>query len=574
MAMGEFENGEFAEDAGDDSDDIARFERQCAARARAEGLPVRDDEDEDALSDDNKVAKVAQHRRPLASPQNGGGGDGEYRRRCAQLQEKLARREMELAQVKGDLELMGKEGPSGDAVTELKQRLLDVSKKHRALKVNSESQKARISQLEGEMRKPKEELRKQAEEIAAQTYGAMLGDGTEDWKKKYLQASNQLQQARQEAHELRTETQRQKKVLIKELGPDESLERAMAAADDPAGAGWKGRAAQMAQLQKQVRELKEQLKSRVEPSEADSEAMLTPQKAPPKRIAGVAEKDRAAVDKAAEKRREEFDRLQEEVERLRGEQAEAKRKREGLKSRNGLLEGQLKEMKVHMTTCVQKSENDDELVAALRRQLGRHGTSMQPEENSEDAEGLRQENEELQAQLERQAQIVLQLKQKNLQDTCEAGSVRMGPRSVDAETPASAFVERVRYLEAENAKQIEHVRLLQRQLGEDEAEGPGRPFSAGSSMNVKERLRQMGDRLATSERENATLRQLAEEQRPSSSASGRSSSAGPRGALGPDMEQLLRQNEALKREVAGLRRGGGSTRDRVSSPCSSLGGDR
>jgi chromosome segregation ATPase len=481
------------------------------------------------------------------------------------LQDKLARREAELSQVKGDLDLMGKEGPSGEAVTELKQRLLDVSKKHRRLQVNSESQKSRIQQLESELKKPREEARKQAEEIAAQTYGAMLGDGSEDWKKKYLQASNKLQEARQEAHELKTEMHRHKKVLIKELGPDEPLEKVLATADDPGAAGWKGRAAQIAQLQRHLREMKEQVKRVGEPSEADTE------KAVPRRSAAAAEKDRAAVDKAAEKRREEFDRLQEEVEKLRSDQADAKRKREGLKSRNAVLEGQLKELKAHVTTLVQKSENDDELVSALRRQLGRHGPSMQLDDISEETENLRQENEELQAQLERQAQIVLQLKQKSLAATCDAGSVRLGPRSLDPQTPTGALSERVRFLEAENAKHVEHVKLLQHQLGEDA--GPGRPFSAESSMNLKERLRQLSDKLATSERENQTLRHRVEEQRPSSSASGRSSSAGPR-SMGPDMEQLLRQNEALKREVAGLMRVGGSTPKRVGSPCSSLGGDR
>merc|ERR1719502_1461818 len=148
---------------------------------------------------------------------------------------------------------------------------------------------------------------------------------------------------------------------------------------------------------------------------------MTPQR--PRRSTVVSEKDRAAVDKAAEKRREEFERLQEEADRLRTEQADAKRKREGLKSRNAVLEGQLKELKTHVTTLVQKSENDDALVSALRRQLGRHGASQEDDVASEDVECLRRENEELQAQLERQAQIVLQLKQKNLAATCEAGSL-------------------------------------------------------------------------------------------------------------------------------------------------------
>jgi hypothetical protein len=573
--MGEYEHGDLSEDGGDDSDDIARFERQCAARARAEGLPQLQDEEEDALSDDNPVhARLDVHRRPAASPQNKG-SDGEWQRRCSELQSKLSRREAELSQVKGDLELLGKEASSGsgDAVAELKQRLLDISKKHRRAQVTAETQKSRIQQLEAELRKPREEAKRQAEEVAAQQYGAILGDG-EDFKKKYLQASNKLQESRHETHELRTEMHRQKKVLIKELGSEDSLEKALAAADDPGAAGWKGRAAQISQLQRQLRDFKEQLKEHPGCSEADAD-VSTPQRAQPRRSAPVADKDRAAVDKAAEKRREEFEKLQEEVERLRSEQGETKRKCDGLKSRKNMLESQVKELKVHVITLVEKSENDDALVSALQRQLGRQGPSMDLQDISEDTErleNLRLENEELQAQLERQAQIVLQLQQKNIAAACESGSARLGPRSVDPGTPTSALSDRVRFLEADNAKQQEHVKMLQKQLGQEDT-GPGRPFSAESSLDLKDRLRHMGDRLASAERENLDLRRRVEDQRPGSSASCRSNSAGNR-ALGPDMEQLLRQNEALKREVAGLRRASGGSRDRLGSPCSSLGGDR
>merc|ERR1712196_302277 len=117
-------------------------------------------------------------------------------------------------------------------------------------------------------------------------------------------------------------------------------------------------------------------------------------------------------------------------------------------------------------------------------------------------------------QLERQAQMLLQLRQKSLSAACDAGSVRLGPRSVDADTPDGALTDRVRFLEAENVKHMEHVKLLQRQLGQDDM-GPGRPFSAESSLNLKERIRQMTERLATVERENSSLRLRVDDQRPS-----------------------------------------------------------
>lgn len=531
---------------GDDGDDIARFERQCAERARAHGLHLVKEDDGDFSDGGDPCNRIA-------CDNDSNGDSSDLQQRCAQLQSKLARKEASLAQVRKDLDMLRSEGVPGDVNSEIKQRLIEVTKKNRRLQVSAETQKSRIQQLEAELRMPREEAKKQAEELTSQRYDAMLGDG-EDWKNKFLQASNKLQETRLEIQELRAQTQRQRKALAKELGSEESLERALAAADDPSAAGWKGRAAQITQLQRQNRELKDQLK-RTEAGDVEEETQRAPRKA------GPTEKDRAAVSLAAERRREEFDKLQEEVERLRTEQADAKRKRDALKSRASMLESQLRELKAHVQTLVQKSDNDDELVSALRRQVGRHDASEQYVEDGE-LDSLRQENEMLQGQLERQAQIVLQLKQKNLADKCEAGSMRLGP--LDPETPTNAVLERVRFLEAENAKQSEHVKLLQRRLGEDEPSS-GRPFSAESSMNLKDRLRLMGDRLAAAERDNLALRQRVDEQRPSS----RSSSAGPRG-VGPDLDQLLRQNEALKREVASLRRG--SARDRIGSPCSSLGG--
>jgi len=154
---------------------------------------------------------------------------------------------------------------------------------------------------------------------------------------------------------------------------------------------------------------------------------------------------------------------------------------------------------------------------------------------------MRQENVELQAQLERQAQIVVQLRQKNLAATCENGSAKLGPRSVEASTGDRQLIDRVRYLEAENSKQQEQVKLLRGRLGESAADAAGRPFSAESSLNLKDKLRHMGERLATAERENLALRQRTVDLRrePDSSPScgsrgsmSRSSSRGPGGSFG------------------------------------------
>jgi len=191
------------------------------------------------------------------------------------------------------------------------------------------------------------------------------------------------------------------------------------------------------------------------------------------------EKERLGLKEAAEKRREEFERLQEEVERLRGEHADLKHKRDALKSRNSVLEGQTRELRSHVQSLVQKSENDDELVAALRKQAGRPDNMFggmvpgDPDEN----ETLRRENAQLHEQVERQAQIVQRMKEKNFTTSCENGSARLGPKSVESSIDERTLIERVRYLEAENAKQAEQVRLMRSQRGAD------RPYSPESLNN-------------------------------------------------------------------------------------------
>ena len=72
-----------------------------------------------------------------------------------------------MPEVKGDLEMLRNDGLGPeDPQTALKQRLLDLTKKNRRLQVTVDGQRARLQQLEIEVKKPKEEAKKQAEEIS------------------------------------------------------------------------------------------------------------------------------------------------------------------------------------------------------------------------------------------------------------------------------------------------------------------------------------------------------------------------------------------------------------------------
>jgi len=534
--MVELDGGREPSSGGEEDDDIARFERQCAERAQAEGLLDPVQADEDGCSDDEddeRIKRVRLIKGSGPSPKD----NSQWQQKCGILQEQLARRETELQQIRGDMNMIRSEsiGPN-DPNAELKQRLLDLTKKNRRLQVTSESQRSRIQQLEAEVKKPRDEVHKQAQQLAAQAAANMVGDGGEDWKKKYLGASNKLQEVRHEAQDLRMQLQRARKVLLKELGAEDAIEKALSVVDDPHSSQWKGRAAQISQLQRQIKELKEQAKKTPDATAESEQGNPSANGAARKIQRGteaIPARERLGLEQAADKRREEFEKLQEEAERLRGEHADGKRKRDALKSRNGMLESQLRELRGHVQTLIQKSDNDDGLVAAMRRQLGRCGITPEDLQGPGAAgEGeileLRRQNTELQAQLDKQAQQMQQIRQRNLEATLENGSARLGPKSVESATSDRQLVERVRFLEAENAKQVEQVRLLRKQIGE-EAEGGSRPHSAGSTLDLRDKMRQMSDRLAQAERENLALRQRNELIRTGSSPSCRSSRSSSRG---------------------------------------------
>eukprot|EP00405_Crypthecodinium_cohnii_P040959 CAMPEP_0206563322 /NCGR_PEP_ID=MMETSP0325_2-20121206/22776_1 /ASSEMBLY_ACC=CAM_ASM_000347 /TAXON_ID=2866 /ORGANISM="Crypthecodinium cohnii, Strain Seligo" /LENGTH=551 /DNA_ID=CAMNT_0054065703 /DNA_START=135 /DNA_END=1790 /DNA_ORIENTATION=- len=532
------------ESDGDGDDDIARFERQCAERARAEGLLLPQDADEDMFSDDEgairqpkradkapamdpfQVRAVGQTATMYGGATSSSAGDTEWKQRCSAMQDKLSRREAELAQARADLEaLQQSDRPGGDPGADLKQKYIELTKKSRRMQVTMESQRTRITQLEQEVSKPREEARRQAEEAVLQSNNnAMLGEGAEDFKNKFLVASNSLQHTRQEVQELKAQLQKQRKVLLKELGNEEQLEKALSVADDPADVSWRGRAAQISQLQRQLKELKDQVKSGAatmseEPSEADGPQ--TPQRPAASRAAAA----RPELAQAAERRREELERLQEEVEKLRKEEADSKRKRDALKSRTNLLEGQLRELKTHVQTLIRKSEDDDALVTVLRRQISREagggggGSSGMSEE-------ARRENEELRSQMERQAQIILKLRQQSMASTVENGSGKLGPQSSMSE---KQLLDRVRYLEAENMRFQEQARMRDR--GGEQLDANGRPFSSESTIRRKAKLNQMDEQNEDMMRRHRSECQV--DSSPSCRGSSRGSSRGPPlGSLG------------------------------------------
>jgi len=395
------------------------------------------------------------------------------RERYLDMAERLSRVKAEVDQMQQDLDLVNSDGTS-----QLKQRLVDLTKKNRKLQVTTESQKSKIQQLESELHGTQEGIRKRTEGNSQRHADMMqMNDGVDDFKSKYLVATNRLQDVRSEVQELKLHFERQKKALIMELGSEDAVEKALSVVDDPHVVQWRGRATQISQLQRQVKQLRDQLGRTGASSQDDAgdapigDSMAEMLQQPRQQRVKADHLGERAVAQAAEKRREEFEKLQEETDRLRREAADMRRRQDALRSRSTALEGQLRELKTGMQDLLQKRENDGLLVVALQNQLRHCGASGGMAEDAETT-ALQRAISELRGQLEHQAQTIVQLKQRSPATASDTGSARLGPLHANDSAVDPHILERMRFLEAENARQHEQVRRLREQRD------PGRPMSA------------------------------------------------------------------------------------------------
>merc|ERR1719353_200062 len=179
------------------------------------------------------------------------------------------------------------------------------------------------------------------------------------------------------------------------------------------------------------------------------------------------------VSKMADERRQQLERQAQELAALKGEVETLRKKEQGARSRTQVLEGQMRELKANVQTLLTKGEHDDETIAALRK----HADQLQAQGGSRGGDVDSETVREMEEQIQRQSHIILQLRQKTLQQSVEDGQ--------NSDDPA----RRVRYLDAENKKLQEHVAMLEGKLATARtSDGRDRPVSAESSIETREQL--------------------------------------------------------------------------------------
>ncbi|XP_074900265.1 coiled-coil domain-containing protein 13 isoform X2 [Buteo buteo] len=361
------------------------------------------------------------------------------------------------------LALLGASALAGDVAAT---KIVELAKKNREITAETESEKAKVKQLNNKVKELERELQTAIEkihslgggdaEIKQSTLKMIEGNLAESPKVKALQeklttANFKVMEYRNQLQSAKQELKMTQKLLANEVGEDVNIQSLLTNSGS-----WRGRAQQILVLQSKVRELENQLgqnKTRTSLSEIDEEllALTDPRKL------SAQEKNLLKIRSLEKEKKETLEKLTGEHDALQKSHEEVKKKLDASKARNKVLCSEVKTLKEQIVTLLEKGKHDDELIDALLSQqkqmqeILKH-LSQQDEKNKESQQMLGQHlNSEVQKQnclIEQLRQMVAEreAKVKELEEeigqlTLQKKSAHQGDGSGAAATPPSEHSE-------------------------------------------------------------------------------------------------------------------------------------
>ncbi|XP_055662644.1 coiled-coil domain-containing protein 13 [Falco peregrinus] len=359
------------------------------------------------------------------------------------------------------LALSGTSGLAGDVAAT---KIVELAKKNREIMAETESEKAKVKQLNNKVKELERELQAAVEKIRSLGGDARIKQSTlkmtegnlaESPEVKALQEKlttanfkvieyrNQLQSTKQELRMIQ-------KLLANEVGEDVNIQNLLTNSGS-----WRGRAQQILVLQSKVRELENQLgqnKSRTSLSEIDEELLAL---SDPRKLSAQ-EKNLLKIRNLEKEKKETLEKLTGEHDALQKSHEEVKKKFDASKARNKILCCEVKTLKGQIITLLEKGKHDDELIDTLliqqkqMQEILKH-LSQQDEKNKESQQMLGQHlNSEVQQQnclIEKLRQMVAEreakvqeLEEEIRQLTLQNKSAHQGDSS-GADTPPSELSE-------------------------------------------------------------------------------------------------------------------------------------
>ncbi|XP_078731968.1 coiled-coil domain-containing protein 13 [Lampetra fluviatilis] len=291
-------------------------------------------------------------------------------RRAALLQSQLEESRLALA---------GPVGASGDSAAI---KIVELSKRVREMTAELERERSRVKQLTTKLRQLEEQRQEfdsdKRQGTGSGTHGkdilksgdAKFGDSNEEKAlQDKLSATNfKLSDSRNQVQLLKQELRAAHKVLTNEVGETVNIPNLLS---NPGS--WRGRSQQILNLQTKVRELEAQLGQSTQRSRG-SEHLLEEEEMTgiggPRRTP-LQDKNQAHIRAMERERKEAMEKMTGELETLRKEQEEGRRKLEGTRARNTVLTTEVKTLRAQISTLMAKAQNDDELIQTLMEQQKR-----------------------------------------------------------------------------------------------------------------------------------------------------------------------------------------------------------
>ncbi|XP_075276013.1 coiled-coil domain-containing protein 13 isoform X2 [Opisthocomus hoazin] len=392
----------------------------------------------------------------------------EVRDENCRLYKLLTQKDFEIKQLQKKIQedrlaLSGASGLAGDVAAT---KIVELAKRNREITAETESEKAKVKQLNNKVKELEKELQTAIEKmrplgvgnagIKQSTLKMIEGNLAESPEVKALQeklttANFKVMEYRNQLQSAKQELKMTQKLLAHEVGEDVNIQSLLTNSGS-----WRGRAQQILVLQSKVRELENQLsqnKTRTSLSDIDEElvALTDPRKL------SAQEKNLLKIRSLEKEKKETLEKLTGEHDALQKSHEEMKKKLDASKARNKVLCNEVKTLKEQIVTLLEKGKHDDELIDALLSQqkqmqeILKH-LSQEDKQNKESQETLGQHlNSEVQKQnflIEQLRQMVAEreAKVKELEEeieqlTLQKKSAHQGDGSGAADTPPSEHSE-------------------------------------------------------------------------------------------------------------------------------------